>query len=160
MLQSPARTGEAGEAYSQGWSAINRMVRQGYSWNGNERHVALLNLGRSSFADVSSASGLDFKDDGKWKGVAGGDRNYAFAKCDGTPIAGDWDGDGITDVGVVRKAGNTLAFILDTPAGPQLIFFGDADTDEPIVGDWDGDGVTDIGVVREQNGAMVFVQGQ
>jgi len=74
------------------------------------------------------------------------------------PVAGDWDGDGVTTAGVVRAdpatgywqwflRNNNSAGNPDVPA----FEFGSARTDVPLVGDWDGDGVTTIGVARAES---------
>jgi hypothetical protein len=65
------------------------------------------------------------------------------------PLVGDWDGDGIDDVGVSRDGNGYTVFYLipalvEGPArwiaafGPQKVI--------PIAGDWDGDGKASIGV--------------
>ena len=65
------------DPYASGWSGLNKLLRQGHSWSGNERHAAFLNLGRGHFAEVAQACGLDLADDGR-----------ALALIDW-----DWDGD-------------------------------------------------------------------
>lgn len=61
------------------------------------------------------------------------------------PIAGDWNGDGITDLGVFLNG----QFLLrqGSPATFTLLNFGQAG-DLPIAGDWNGDGTDDVGVFR------------
>ena len=61
-----------------------------------------------------------------------------------TPITGDWNGDGITDIGVFRPS--SWQFIFNTAPVTRTTF--GLSTDIPITGDWNGDGVTDIGVFR------------
>jgi hypothetical protein len=63
------------------------------------------------------------------------------------PVAGDWDGDGVATIGVVR--GNRWLLRNSNSAGPPDIdfVFGQAG-DVPVVGDWDGDGRDGPGVVR------------
>jgi hypothetical protein len=69
------------------------------------------------------------------------------------PLAGDWNGDGITTIGVFRPntpAGTNSLVLLDTNSlGPAVWIgtFGVAG-DIPIVGDWDGNGTTTIGLFR------------
>ena len=78
------------------------------------------------------------------------------------PFAGDWDGDGQTDIGVFRNGTFLRARIsfvepLCLPIFPctpppsaepfDSIVFGQAG-DLPVAGDWDGDGIDDIGVFR------------
>jgi hypothetical protein len=65
-------------------------VRQGWSWNGNERDAAFLNLGALRFADVASAAGLDLVDDTR-----------AAARV-------DWDDDGDEDLLVTSRTAPML----------------------------------------------------
>jgi hypothetical protein len=72
-----------------------------------------------------------------------------------TPVPGDWDGDLIDNLGVVRTQANRLVWYLDTnrnegwQSNDSIITFGVAG-DIPIVGDWNGDRLDDIGVVRAE----------
>lgn len=59
------------------------------------------------------------------------------------PVLGDWDGDGIDDLGLRSPRGNV--FKLRTAAGVTRIRLGGTG-DRPVSGDWDGTGVTQIGV--------------
>jgi hypothetical protein len=63
------------------------------------------------------------------------------------PIAGDWNGDGVDTVGVVR--GNRWLLRNHNSGGNAdiEIVFGEPG-DIPVVGDWNGDGVDTPGVVR------------
>ncbi|HEU5112141.1 MAG TPA: twin-arginine translocation signal domain-containing protein [Acidimicrobiia bacterium] len=63
------------------------------------------------------------------------------------PVVGDWNGNGVHTIGVVR--GNRWLLRNSNRAGdPEIDFvFGQAG-DIPVVGDWNGDGRTGIGVVR------------
>lgn len=87
-----------------------------------------------------------------------------FGQAGDRPIAGDWDGDGIGDVGVYRS--NTSIFLLRVEEGstvvpchgcpPQTVIrinttqFGSAG-DLPVTGDWDGDGKDSLGVFQLTN---------
>jgi hypothetical protein len=65
-------------------------------------------------------------------------------------VAGDWDGDGITEIGVFRNGQWRLDVDNNGVMNAGDIFypsFGIAG-DLPIAGDWDGDGITEIGVFR------------
>lgn len=79
--------------------------------------------------------------------------DFATSESD-IPIAGNWDGHGGDDVGVVR--GNNF-FLRISGAVTKRLAFGNglAGGDVPIAGDWNGDGKTDIGVVR----GNVFIEG-
>ncbi len=78
-----------------------------------------------------------------------------------TPVPGDWDGDGIDNLGVVRVQNNRLVWFLDTnrvegwQPGDSTISFGVAG-DIPIVGDWNGDRLDDIGVIRSESGGLTW----
>lgn len=64
-----------------------------------------------------------------------------------TPVAGNWTGNGVDTIGVVR--GNQWLLRTRNSGGPPDIVatFGEPG-DIPVVGDWDGDGRDGIGMVR------------
>jgi hypothetical protein len=63
------------------------------------------------------------------------------------PVIGDWDGDGVHTIGVVR--GNRWLLRNSNRAGsPDHDFVFGQPGDIPVVGDWDGDGRTGVGMVR------------
>ncbi|MBI5559614.1 MAG: hypothetical protein HY885_18480 [Deltaproteobacteria bacterium] len=69
-------------------------------------------------------------------------------ETDGTPIIGDWDGDGDDNVGLV--SGKVFRLDYDNDGVPDVtVTFGRSD-DIPVVGDWEGNGVDDIGVFRAE----------
>ena len=63
-----------------------------------------------------------------------------------TPVAGDWDGSGKTEIGVY----NDGTWWLDTTSGVETFTFGFPSSPGnlviPVVGDWNGDGKTEVGV--------------
>ncbi len=71
---------EEKKAQSTSWSAVNYLLRSGFSWSGHERNNLFVNLADGRFADVSHVGGVDFADDAR--GVA----------------ALDWDQDGDLDL--------------------------------------------------------------
>ncbi|MCC9656854.1 carboxypeptidase regulatory-like domain-containing protein [Rhodopirellula sp. JC737] len=77
------------------------------------------------------------------------DHVFQYGEQVDTPIAGDWNGDGIDQIGVFRAG----QWLLDDDADGRWTGktkphqFG-RPGDEPIVGDFDGDGIDEIGVVR------------
>lgn len=77
------------------------------------------------------------------------------------PGAGDWDGDGDDNPGVVRQSGKSWLWLLrnsNTTGGANTRFtFGTAATDIPVSGDWDGDGDDTIGVVRNSGGKWLWL---
>jgi len=93
---------------------------------------------------------LDQNNNRVWN--SSGDATYTFGITGDTPLTGDWNGDGITDIGIWRAG----KFYLDsnanhtwdsTATGDALFAFA-ATTDLPITGDWNGDGITDVGTFR------------
>jgi hypothetical protein len=99
---------------------------------------------------------LDSNGSGSWD--AGSDQKLQFGKGNDIPVAGDWNGDGITEVGVFRNADGFGWWYLDSNGNAawdagidQKLQFG-IGTDVPVPGDWNGDGVTDLGVYRNING--------
>lgn len=71
------------------------------------------------------------------------------------PIAGDWNGDGVDNVGVYRQS--TGVFYLrnsNTNGFSDFILVFGSPGDLPIVGDWNGDGITKLGVFRQSNGII------
>jgi len=81
------------------------------------------------------------------------------------PVAGDWDGDGRTDLGVFRDgtflrgvittATCTRCFTLTTIEPIDPLSFGQAG-DMPVAGDWNGDGIDDIGVYRPNTSTFIL----
>ncbi|MBV9267538.1 MAG: VCBS repeat-containing protein, partial [Acidobacteriaceae bacterium] len=81
------------QAYEQGWSAINELIREDYTWSGFERNVFYGNNGDGTFSDVSGAIGLDFIEDGR-----------AFALA-------DMDGDGRLEMFLKNRNGPQLRLL-------------------------------------------------
>ena len=78
----------------------------------------------------------------------------ASANCGDSPVIGDWDGNGTSNVGVLRRFAASR-FVLKRPGQKALRIGYGLPTDQPISGDWDGDGHVDVGVRRP--GIMGFV---
>ncbi len=85
---------------------------------------------------------------GRAKGrTADAARRLLFGMRGGVPVSGDFNGDGVTDVGVFRDG----QWFIDVN-GNGVWDEGDLwaklgyDGDKPVVGDWDGDGKDDIGI--------------
>ena len=69
----------AAPAYENGWSAINQLIREDYSWSGHEPNVFYIRRD-GKYQDASGVSGFDFADDSR-----------AFSVT-------DFDGDGNPDI--------------------------------------------------------------
>ena len=69
------------------------------------------------------------------------------ANCGDTPVIGDWDGNGTSNIGVLRRSSPPLFHLKRPHRAPLSIVYG-RPTDQPVSGDWDGDGSIDIGVRR------------
>ena len=78
------------------------------------------------------------------------DHVFEYGSPGDVPVAGDWDGSGITRIGVFRQG----KWYLDMDGngkwsqGDVVVEFGEPG-DRPIVGDWTGDGISKLGVYRK-----------
>jgi hypothetical protein len=92
----------------------------------------------------------------------GFDDCHAYGKKNDRPLPGDWNGDGLTDLGVFRPKKRT--FFLDGNADRAL---GGAKTDPrikaaaapgdlPVAGDWSGGGRSRIGIFRPATGEWLL----
>ena len=92
-------------AYENGWSAINQLIREDYSWSGHEPNVFYVRRdGR--YQDASGVSGFDFADDSR-----------AFAVT-------DFDGDGNLDLLLKSRLGPQIrALQNDSTGGRPAIAF-------------------------------------
>ena len=75
--------------------------------------------------------------------------------CNDRPVTGDWNGDGVTDLGVFRATSSVGVFYQRTSAGTRSLTWG-AGADRPVVGDYDGDRVAQVGVRRRAAGSWVL----
>jgi hypothetical protein len=95
---------------------------------------------------------LDYNGNGVWNGAAV-DRQYNFGISGDTPISGDWDNNGKSEIGVFRNS--THLFYLDYNGNgawngasiDRQYNFG-ISGDIPVTGDWNADGKSEIGVFR------------
>ncbi len=84
-----------------------------------------------------------------------------FGSSGDLPVAGDYDGDGITDLAVLRnQSGSWVWYIRPSTASSTYygVTWGVAATDQPVQGDYDGDGKTDIAIWRATAPANFFIQ--
>jgi hypothetical protein len=80
---------------------------------------------------------------------------FTFGQAGDTPIAGDWDGNGIDGVGLFRSGNSN--FILSNGFQGTIdikpFIFGSLGS-QPIAGDWNGDGIDTVGVFDQNIGTM------
>ena len=88
------------------------------------------------------------------------DFTFNFGQSGDKPVVGDWNGDGVTDIGVFRNGTFLLATVQTTFKQPCIIcapvltitatalspFSFGSSSDLPVAGDWNGDGFDTIGV--------------
>ena len=74
-------------------------------------------------------------------------RDLTFGQVGARPVTGDWDGDGVTGLGMVSGRHWELAASVDRLGSATPISFG-RPGDVPVTGDWNGTGRDGIGVVR------------
>jgi hypothetical protein len=92
-----------------------------------------------------------------------GDAVFEFGTGIGTPVVGDWNGDGTDDIGLFYRSSSVpfLRFELDRDGdrllGSQdaVVTFGRND-DVVLVYDYDGDGKDDLGALRLQNDTAIY----
>ena len=70
-----------------------------------------------------------------------------FGQAGDIPLACDWNGDGVSTLGVFRRG---TFYVTDVPGGgiAQTVFSFGQRGDQPVCGDWDGNGTETVGVYR------------
>ena len=83
----------------------------------------------------------DMNGDNQWTSADG--NPVAFGPAGATPVVGDWDGSGKTELGYYLNG----TWYLDAASGVETFSFGFTGSNVfPVVGDWNGDGKTEVGV--------------
>ncbi len=99
VAKTPA-TQKPAPDYENGWSAINQLIREDYSWSGHEPNVFYTRRdGR--YQDASGVSGFDFADDS---------RSFAVT---------DFDGDGKPDIVLKSRLGPQVRALQNDCAGDR-----------------------------------------
>ena len=99
---------------------------------------------------------LDLNGNHKWDGC-GVDGCYQYGQNGDQPVVGDWNNDGVAEIGVFRPS--TGYWYLDLNGnhkwdgcGVDGCYQYGQNGDQPVVGDWNNDGVAEIGVFRPSTG--------
>jgi hypothetical protein len=72
------------------------------------------------------------------------------------PVAGDYDGDGKTDVAIFRPS-TGMWFIINSSTSSGLTYSWGGSDDVPVPADYDGDGKTDVAVFRPSTGVWFIL---
>ena len=100
--------------------------------------VGLFNNTKSNFY-------LDYNNDSKADSIFG----FGPPDNDWSPVAGDFNGDGESGVGLYNGNGFLLNFDKDTGSADQAVGFGPPDNDwDPLAADFNGDGEAGIGLKK------------
>lgn len=84
----------------------------------------------------------------------------ALARAE-VPVVGDFDGDGLADLGLYDAAGIWSVRLSGSGQFIATQFGNPALGDTPIIADWDGNGLTDLAVYRQSTGEwFVFLLGR
>ena len=83
----------------------------------------------------------DMNGDGQWTLADGSP--VAFGPAGATPVTGNWDGSGKTEIGYYQ---NGTWYLMTTTGVEQFTFGFTGSGVIPVVGDWNGDGKTEVGV--------------
>jgi tripartite motif-containing protein 71 len=104
-------------------------------WRPSARKFYLRKSNTSGYADITTA--------------------IQYAETTDLPVVGDWNGDGITTVGVFHSStGEFRLRDANSPGPPDFSFTLGQAGDLPVVGDWNGDGRDGVGVYRPSTGTL------
>ncbi len=82
--------------------------------------------------------------------------NDGDCPADAQPLTGDWNGDGITDIGLFLRDRSTfdLHVLKQLRAQPfaRFVFGAESSPSAAVAGDWDGDGIATVGVWSADEG--------
>lgn len=78
----------------------------------------------------------------------GAGMEFRYGRPGDVPLVGDWDGDGLTELGINRGKWMHLKTVLGPGEGDISYWYG-WETDTAITGDWNYDGIDTVSVVRD-----------
>jgi len=122
-------------------SASGHMTPVSGNWNGTG--------GTEIGAYLNGAWYLDYNGNGAWNGTGTGkDRQYSFGSASMTPVTGNWNGAGGTEIGAYLNGTWYLDYngngAWNGAVTDRQYSFGSASM-KPVTGDWNNDGKTEIG---------------
>jgi hypothetical protein len=86
-------------------------------------------------------------------GLGAAERSYDFGDPGDQPFVGDFDGDGIDEVGLHRSSTGLVYYRTSQTSGPATTTFVYGDPgDKLVAGDWNGDGIDTVAVFRPSDG--------
>jgi thermitase len=134
--------------------SLNVTNTEGFNNSTKIRYIIVTEFPTTKIAvNRNGAWYLDYNGNGVWDGTVI-DRNDNFGGPGNRSVAGDWDGDGRTEIGVTNGIDwyldNNGNGVWDGPAIDNKSYFGITGY-TPVVGDWDGNGKTKIGVTNGIN---------
>lgn len=86
----------------------------------------------------------------------GADLTITLGQDGDLPVTGDWDANGVTDVGVLQTTGEFL-LQLDADSTTTVQFFQTPPENLPVAGDFDGDGFDTIGIYQTKSNEPFFL---
>ncbi|MEZ5175701.1 MAG: M15 family metallopeptidase [Acidimicrobiia bacterium] len=87
------------------------------------------------------------------KGLGAADYFFSFGNPGDIPFVGDFDGDGVDEIGLRRSSTARVFLKWELEAGPaDYEFIYGVPGDIPLAGDWDGNGTDTIAVFRPSSG--------
>lgn len=89
---------------------------------------------------------------------SGGNTTFSRSYLDGTPTAGDFDGDGLADYASLDAEGWSVVYSTYDYESGLVYGIGTTAGDKPVHADYDGDGIDDLAAFRPSNGTWTIRQ--
>lgn len=146
FLKDDQTTGPADQTFGYGFPSTLLMC----AWDANQPGVKLpvVVSGGNWFMRASYTTGT-------------ADNSFAYNPAPGTPVCGDWNGDGIETPGVAADGSTQKTWYLrnSNSAGATDTTFqwGPLGT-KPVIGDWDGDGTDSIGLTQGSGNTVWYLR--
>lgn len=117
-------------------------------WDGDGVDTPASVIGnRISFTNEASDAGSVA---GVTPGAGESERTITFGRVGSAYFTGDWNGDGIDEIGVFDATTATFHQRLSDTQTRSIAFGSTRVAYQPVVGDWDGDGVDDLGLMENK----------